>query len=449
MAASQVGQQPCDAVVTVWGRAYLNLLAEVVIPSLLAPGNLPEFARRRQITYTVYTTPEGRDFLQARPEWAWLGDVAPQEINVLWRKDPADPMESHLAFGKAVTRARARNHSMFLMPPDTVWANGSLSNIEQRLAAGKRVVFMVHPRVAMETAVPALCALREGAGNKALTIGPQEMVRLSRVHMDLYTASSLSTSRRFPRHLEEIVWPSPDGYIFNTFELNPFVIDPGYFGVVPDDFAIRQPADPRDMDFITESDDAVALSLNPFASNFAQYAQLRRCTVGAVARWRQRWRSAASQSFAVHPFSYRTSATLGTVRLPPAGALRSSAEVQAAADLMEICTGLVDEGLQRAAQYIAIGIETAGLQRSWRPALPCELLAPVDRALPTLDGQVGRNLVASAGTLRRMLAAHVRAARNVGGPLPAGAKPVGAPFSIGNYRIQAIDRPVVPLLRAT
>src|SRR5690349_9965179 len=54
-------------IVPVWGEEYARFFAEVSLPTLMAPGNIPALPHPERHVLAIYTTPDDRHLIEAAP----------------------------------------------------------------------------------------------------------------------------------------------------------------------------------------------------------------------------------------------------------------------------------------------------------------------------------------------------------------------------------------------
>src|SRR5262245_8218489 len=167
------------AVTAAWGEWHVEQLLSATLPSLLSEGNLPEMCKALDLTYELCTTSRDADRILGSPVLSVLGDLARVEIHILDDVQLRDPIAAHHRIWlQAVQRARNSRSMILFIPPDAVWADGSLASLSRRLCEGKTVLFNTYLRVISETFVPELLA-RFATSPARLCAAPRELVDLA------------------------------------------------------------------------------------------------------------------------------------------------------------------------------------------------------------------------------------------------------------------------------
>jgi Tetratricopeptide repeat len=198
---------------------------------LLADGNAPALARAHQVTYTIYTTPEDRQLLEAEPAFARLREALNVQYSLfsLSEIDSNNPSSHGIFWYRAIALARRRNEVLFFIMPDVLYARGALLAWARRFESGARAVFTVGPRVALETALPELEA-RFPARQEPCDLSGEELLELLYRHFHpLQAIMRRDSSRRFAHPEWDLRVVPGQGVIMREMVSHPFCLDPGYF----------------------------------------------------------------------------------------------------------------------------------------------------------------------------------------------------------------------------
>ena len=66
--------------IPVWGKHYLDLLDDICLPTLLAPGNIPTLKLEHNCKVRFLTDEDGVDRLQQSPNYSSLENICEVEI---------------------------------------------------------------------------------------------------------------------------------------------------------------------------------------------------------------------------------------------------------------------------------------------------------------------------------------------------------------------------------
>src|SRR5262245_34392575 len=169
----------------VWGEAYIDMFAELALPSFLAPGNLPALAAITDLEVVVLTA--GRDiaYFEKHPAFLKLRPLcAVRFIDI-------DDLIVDGLYGVTLTLAYARainscgedmvgTHFVF-MNADFILADGSLRNLSKHILAGRSIVLGPSFRASAEPLRPQLLS-RVDRASGILAISPRDLTALSLPH---------------------------------------------------------------------------------------------------------------------------------------------------------------------------------------------------------------------------------------------------------------------------
>lgn len=199
----------------VWGQNYTHNFLDYVLPSLLAPKNLPALVQHVEAEYRIYTREENLEELLDSSIVAKLHSVVPTTIHVL---DKGFPFSQHGAGVQAAIKPRVvdfvqeRRGAIIFCSPDEIWANGSFDYIGQSLAAGNLSIMTPGYRISAETVFNDLPVDHQ---ELSLSIEPLALQRLLLKHMHPHVGASHYEGLRCPAHSEYIAWPVADeGVLF-------------------------------------------------------------------------------------------------------------------------------------------------------------------------------------------------------------------------------------------
>ncbi|GEM_PF-1843682 len=430
--------QGCDFVVAVWGTEHLRVLFEAAIPTLLADGNLPAVASALPSRLIFFTTFAGERSITSQPLWHVLSQVLPVLVKVFSGADPATPAAHYAMWRAAVEDARTAGRYVFMMSPDVIWADGSLRHVGELIRSGKKAIYMVQPRLVLETALLELNGRFRDSGNGVMTIKPSQMSELALRHMHHYQAASLAGGHYLPAQPEQLLWAQPPGRLeVRSFGLDPRGFDPRHFQLDSHVFNFSAVSQPEALAFVTGPDKALAFSLCPFGQYASYHFYPKEARVLDVARWWLEWRYPPTQLVFSKPswLSGPVPDAAGN-GYPVSG--RFAGKLLAADELIALALALRDHGLGRAAMYLALALETGRLHEAWRGVMPLVILAPIDAALPSLDSPEARKLLSRPDVLRGFVASHARLAGQ-------GRQGWGNPSTRAGDEFQVRSHTVVPV----
>ncbi|MCC7168606.1 MAG: hypothetical protein IT565_13655 [Rhodospirillales bacterium] len=275
---------PIDVVFVVWGEAYCRLFIDVALSSLLAPGNLPMVAGRRDCRLVIHTCAIGQAMIPKAPIFSKLSALVPIELALIESVAGDKYAVSSRRHAESVRRAASRGATVFLLGPDAVFSDGLFAAILARLDQGKRAVVAPGIRLDKSRAVERLDAFRNADG--ALIISPRDMMGLTvecphptnRLHMVMGDDPEFEPSG--------MLWPVTDqGYVFHCFHLHPLAFCPPAQGVdfantIDDDMLTKSGIEFGDIHVVADSDELTLCEISDPAQRFP--APARRGLPGVI-----------------------------------------------------------------------------------------------------------------------------------------------------------------------
>lgn len=255
----------------VWGESYVRTMLDYNLPSLLAAGNLPAIAAAHDVEHVIYTTRADAAVIAADPAHQRLAEVLPVRFEDIDGDDG-------IGYGAVIRRMNAihdrilrdcrRRKAIWLFDqPDHVWADGALSYLVKRTAAGARCCVFPAIRTVAEQAAPALAAFRR-AEDGSISAPMPALVRIALDHMHIHDMARVwgpETATIWPHHVSWRV--ASHALLRRAFFYQPFTIAPGDAHVEPErsvdmHYLDRAFPDPESLDFITDSDDFFVLEIS-------------------------------------------------------------------------------------------------------------------------------------------------------------------------------------------
>jgi hypothetical protein len=174
-------------IVPVWGEVYANRLASIMLPALLAPGNVPALSESFAVELVIVTESRLFDFIRNSSSFqaaAKFCSVRLVPIDDLLTDIPGD-------YGVVLTYALFRGFSdlgpqmtevfLIFLNADFVVSDGSLRHLAGLMREGKRVIHAPSFRVVAEDVWPELKARVDGL-TCTLNLPSRDMVKLALVN---------------------------------------------------------------------------------------------------------------------------------------------------------------------------------------------------------------------------------------------------------------------------
>jgi hypothetical protein len=174
----------------VWGAEYSRLFLDTVLPSFLAPGNLPSVPGRERCIYRILSLPADVARVRAHPSYTSLQDLVRVELidlsasfeEVRANNDHSTKYDLMTrAYNEALRRADAANAASVFLNADMMLSDGSLANMVSIFLSGKRAIEIEGFRTNKDVMESALHA-RWKAG-RAIAIPARDLVKLSLENM--------------------------------------------------------------------------------------------------------------------------------------------------------------------------------------------------------------------------------------------------------------------------
>lgn len=403
----------CLLVTAVWGEWHTRVFTTMNLPSLLAPGNLPEFCRRISASYVIYTPPDCAAAIAGTPAFKALSALMPIEIVDLAGVDLSNPIDAHVdLWSRGAERARREGSFILTVHPDFVWADGAFATIAGLLEAGRKAIYFMCIRVVAETFETDVQAKPAKPTDKpaqlesaAIRFAPRELMALTIKHMHPLHAAYLRDSGNFPQHMEYVIWPvEGEGFIMRLFANSALCLDLNQLSLDPN-CSLAHLDNPEDIAFIDDSDDMYAVSLTPLQHARNWYFTRRHANADEIGAW---WlgfdgvvqRRLAARSLRFHTGD-RTEAAWRRVERQSDFFVH---QITTACDMVRLCRTLDMLGCRHGAELLATALYGNRLRRKWLWAGPVTVFCPGDDAFAAL-GETGWNALLAPENADHLFAA--------------------------------------------
>jgi hypothetical protein len=127
----------------VWGDEYVRVFCDLVLPTLLAPGNLPVFAGRMQCVFLIYTSHDSEASLRSSSAFQKLTSLL--EVRLHFVED----LEAEAAgtygmltacYNDAIRIGAEHRQALIFLNADMIYSSGTFASIVKRIDEGKRCV---------------------------------------------------------------------------------------------------------------------------------------------------------------------------------------------------------------------------------------------------------------------------------------------------------------------
>lgn len=354
----------------IWGRKYVDLVADYSVASLLAPNNIPRLSQEHEVTCHFVTTREDLQRLREKPSVVALERVC----RVLW-----EVMEDHdIAPGRiprgiddkkypflsrlqniAITRSLDYDAVVFNYA-DFIWADGSLSSTIGLLSEGVDGVLSFCLPVDLNSGIRALDETRSFGAN-VLNVPPRALAHIAVENLHREAQLRFWEGARFTNWPTYVLWQvGDDGILIRAYHQTALVMrvkagDPRYRNGITrgslDGYFTSYLAEGGRVVHVTDSDSVMVFSLyqttnNSRAWDLSREEALRQCLCVSV--------SDAQRRFAQFPIRVKQkfdAPALWTKREEESWAILSAQQAaapfdQEAYERMSIDTGDIDATLR-------------------------------------------------------------------------------------------------------
>jgi hypothetical protein len=218
-------------VTVVWGRDFVDTFVRVGLRSLLANGNARELARAHEVIYTIYTTSDDAQRLEAAPAFMQLRKAVDVRFSLfgLGEIDGSDPGSHGVFWNYGIKLAQRNGEILFFIIPDVLYARGTLLRWAQAFERGKRAVFTLGPLVVLETALPELEMRFPNSCEPYDLTSDQILYLLYRHFHPLHTIMRSDSMRRHAHPEFDLRVIPGQGVIIRDLMCPPFCLDPSFY----------------------------------------------------------------------------------------------------------------------------------------------------------------------------------------------------------------------------
>jgi hypothetical protein len=198
-------------IVPVWGDRYVGeTFAGIVLPSLLAPGNLPCLAERFDCEFVLLTETRFFSFFETLDAFVALRRLMAVELrpldDILCVTNYSVPLTLALFRGFIDLGARATETYLVFLNADFALADGSYRSLVKRIEQGETAIFAPSLRVNSEDVIPML-RQRQHPTEHYIAVPPREMARMALRHLHTMPRTKI-VNRPFvhPSRIDQFYW---------------------------------------------------------------------------------------------------------------------------------------------------------------------------------------------------------------------------------------------------
>lgn len=381
-------------VTVVWGREYAELFLRGSLRTLLAEGNCPALARAHQVIYTIYTTADGAELLEAAPVFIRLREQMEVRVSVFAPGEIDDTNHgSHGYFwNREIDLARQNSAVLFFIIPDVLYAKDTLTRWAARFDAGAGAIFTIGPQVVLETIIPEIEERFQDSG-AVFSIEQDELYDLLFRHLHPLHVAMRHDSDRRPPHPEYDLRLVPEhGIVIREIVSHPFCINPRIYNEL-------RHYGPRDHLDTIVCEPCMTLSVEPLLKRVNSYYRpwpLDEARLTNLALWWDHYTTEACEYESNFPFDIYPSndAKWPTVRRRAvAGGRFYRSQIVSSGRLYQLFSELKKRQSYKAASLLALAIYAARLRRRLPLRDGATILVPSERALAADEKRIAPLLV--------------------------------------------------------
>lgn len=259
-----------NLVTVVWGAEYTDLFVNVIMPSMLTPGNLYAFDKKPGNLYRIYTTVEDSKKIVESDAFKKISGILATDIVEIENKDFTEKYrvmsECHK---KAIKAAETENAAIIFIAPDAIFSEGSISKMLSLAESGKRAVMIAGIRVAKDTFLPEFTR-QFSANGIAKPATARQLIKLSLAHLHPISKSLMWEAERFHNAPSHIYFEVPgEGIVACCFHLLPALVNPVrtnlQFQTIDGNYIRGACPDPDDMYIVSDSDEVLSVEMSSLA----------------------------------------------------------------------------------------------------------------------------------------------------------------------------------------
>lgn len=258
-------------VMAVWGARYCRTLIDIVLPTLLSPGNLPACRHRATSVFKFQTLPEDAAWLAGQPLVARLRELIEVEFDVIHPEDRACVTQESAYYAMsvfhrhAIRRAIPENAYMVFMTADAIVSDGSFRTLERYAEQGADCVVLCGVRCLLDDARPELLAALEAGQGLSARWMTDLLLRHPHPLAQAMTWGAPVFNSGFPGHL---YWFGENGILAHGWHLHPWMIraTPGtddFLSTIDADYVAKAHEAGLKIHTVQDSDEVCVVELSP------------------------------------------------------------------------------------------------------------------------------------------------------------------------------------------
>lgn len=382
-----------QVVTNVWGDWHIDLFLNLTLPNLLSPRNLPALASRGRVVYRVFTTPPGRQRIEASDIARRLHalDLDVEYLTPLGTRAPDSSWHVHW-FHRAAAEAKAAGAFVLFVAPDSLWTDGSFEQMAKHMLAGRRGVACPYLPVSSDTCVADARERFVDAASGVLTLPSSAVWPFAQRHLHPLHALAIPGGPH-ARPLYQLHWPVGSEGTISRYAFREFVaFDPSRCPIT----FLWNADGPEDLDgiyFAHDSDDMFMLSVDSIGQYFRDYIVNHSCHPFDVSRASllplndtKQTRVFVSHNVEIHADRMRTDAW----RRQDRRARAAARDIRVGRAAMLLSEMLMTLQCAQSSKLLNVALLDTHLSRRWRDDTPLTVIASTDTAFS--EAEQGRLL---------------------------------------------------------
>ncbi|MBF0560653.1 MAG: hypothetical protein HQL37_01305 [Alphaproteobacteria bacterium] len=210
----------------VWGDKYAQAFTDCLLPSLLAPGNIPALLERAQVILLLAATPEAQAIILKSPAGKLVSEMVelrfvtlPHHLPVAAQLSPYRESLNYWLYGAmqnlTVLFAKELDGDLMLMTPDTIYSNQALQRMFNLAESAYDAVVMTSLRTKWSNMTHWLKA-RLNDGVIDLTASELTTLALPYIHPMSRQGFMYSWNHQFPLSNTTLCWEVPNGILIHS-----------------------------------------------------------------------------------------------------------------------------------------------------------------------------------------------------------------------------------------
>ncbi|MDD5428965.1 MAG: hypothetical protein PHI58_07035 [Candidatus Omnitrophica bacterium] len=256
-----------NLVTVVWGAEYTDLFVNVVMPSILTPGNLYALDKNPRSLYRIFTTEEDSEKITASDAFKKISGMMDTDVVMIENKDFTEKYtvmsECHK---KAIRSAGLDSAAIIFVAPDAIFSEGAISRMVSLAESGKRAVMIAGIRVSKDTFLPEFTR-QFSADGVMMPATARQLTKLSMAHLHPISKSLMWDSGEFHNAPSHIYFEVPgEGLIARCFHLLPVLVNPARtnlrFETIDGNYIRGACPNPDDMYIVSDSDELMSIEMS-------------------------------------------------------------------------------------------------------------------------------------------------------------------------------------------